>query len=227
MGTSGRGLEWSVEVPDRAPSCLGARRPRATLLLRTDECGEERVSVPLAVGRRLRSSLEAGASAPSSRAELLHEVCSLSRSCAHDRAEYLIGRRDYPSGELARKLRDDGYPASVVDAVVGRFVEVGIVDDARFASAFARSKALSGWGSARISRELERRGVSADVIGVCLEEELDEGDERERALAAARSRRFTGKDPFAQAVRFLRGRGYPLALALEVARDVADADGEL
>lgn len=195
--------------------------------MRTDERGEERVAVPLAVGRRLTTLLKPGPSSPSSRAELMREVGSLARSCAHDRAERLIGRRDYPSGELARKLRDDGYPEPVVDAVVGRFVEVGVVDDARFASAFARSKALSGWGSARIARELERRGVSTDVIDVCLKEELDEVDERERALAAARSRRFTGKDPFAQAVRFLCGRGYPLALALEVARDVADADGEL
>lgn len=211
---------WSVEVPERGSARLGGRRPRATLLMDTADRGEERVEVPLAVGRRLSSALESGAVAPASRAELLHEVRAVARSCAHERAEYLIGRRDYPSAELVRRLRDDGYPPSVAESVVSRFVEVGVVDDARFSSAFARAKALSGWGRARISRELERRGVATDVVEACLEEELGELDERERALAAARSRRFGGRDPFAQAVRFLCGRGYSLSLSLEVARDV-------
>lgn len=211
---------WSVDVPERGSTRLGGPRPRATLLMETEGRGEERVEVPLAVGRRLGAALESGAVAPASRAELLHEMRAVALSCAHERAEYLVGWRDYPSAELVRRLRDDGYPASVAESVVGRFVEVGVVDDARFSAAFARAKALSGWGRARIARELERRGVSPDVVCACLEEELGEGDERERALSAARSRRFGGRDPFAQAVRFLCGRGYSLSLALEVARDV-------
>lgn len=215
-------LEWEVDVPS-SRAATGTRPRRAIVRITTPERGEEDVTVPLAVGRRLASARRAGTFDPASRAELLHKVGSLGEACAHERMEYLLGRRDYSAQELARKLDDDGYAPQVVSALVERCRHSGLLDDARFAGAFARSKASLGWGSRKIAFELRRRGVADDVIEGCLEDALDGSSERERALEAARARSFTGRDPFARAVRFLCGRGFSMGVALDVAREVTGA----
>lgn len=215
-------LEWDVDVP-ASRSAAGARPRRAVVRVTTPERGEEDLFVPLAVGRRLASARRAGTFEPSCRAELLHKVGSLGEACAHERMEYLLGRRDYSARELERKLADDGYSPQVVSGLVERCRRSGLLDDARFAGAFARSKASLGWGSRKIAFELRRRGVSDDVIEVCLDEALDGSSERDRALEAARSRSFAGRDPFARAVRFLCGRGFSMGVALDVAREVTGA----
>ena len=68
--------------------------------------------------------------------------------------EGLVNRRDYSSKELFSRLVEDGYTRSVSQAIVELACEVGILDDARFGAAFARSKVLSGWGRIKIEREL-------------------------------------------------------------------------
>lgn len=218
------GIEWDVALPERVGTRIGGRRPRATLCLETTEYGSERLEVPLAVGRRLSSARASGKLASPSRSELLSEAGAVERSCARERAGLLVGKRDYAARELVRRLLEDGYSHAAADEVVARFAELGIVDDERFSVAFARSKAASGWGRERVVRELSRRGVADEVIERALDEALGGQGERDRALAAARSRRFGGKDPFAQAVRFLCGRGFSLSLALDVARLVTDGD---
>ena len=176
--------------------------------------------MPVAVGKRLLSIQEDDARRPSSHAELLYLLKDSSLSCGKNRVESLLGRRDYSSAELSEKLRTDGYPTSVTDELVERAVSCGLVDDARFGAAFARSKVASGWGRLRIERELERRGVSPDTIEGWPDEYVSSDDERERALLLARRRRLTGKNDYEKTVRFLCGRGYSLSLSAEVARDV-------
>lgn len=211
-------LVWSVELPPR-----GARtaRPRATLSLTTQSHGDETIAVPVAVGKRLASLSEEGF-VPGSRAELLHRLREVSGQCAHARMEALVGRRDYSVAELAQRLREDGYSRPIVDEVVSRAEEVGIVDDVRYGAAFARSKVLAGWGSVKIERELSRRGVDVAKIPGWPEEFLSVDDERERALALASRRRLTGKNDYQKIVRFLCGRGYSVGLATTVAREVLD-----
>ena len=139
-------LSWSVELPVRGASSATRVRPRAILCLQSASHGEERLSVPVAVGRRL-DALSRDGFAPASRAELLHRLGELSRQCVHARMEELVGRRDYSRIELRDRLSSDGYPTSVVEQVVSRACEVGLVDDARYGAAFARSKILAGGGS--------------------------------------------------------------------------------
>nr|WP_239471186.1 regulatory protein RecX [Olsenella uli] len=140
--------------------------------------------------------------------------------------EDLVGRRDYSSRELTERLLRDGYARSVVEEIVARAVEVGIVDDARYGAAFARSKALAGWGRVKIERELSRRGVEPTEVPGWPEEFLSADDERERALALASRRRLTGKNDYQKLVRFLCGRGFAIPLATSVAREVLEGVGE-
>lgn len=207
-------LDWGVELPAR-----GARVRRATLSVSTADHGDERRSLPVAVGRSLERLRREGWE-PSCRAELLHRVGTLQRERAHARMEELVGRRDLSARELSERLARDGYPTPVVDEIVSRSCEAGVLDDARYGAAFARSKVLSGWGRLRIERELRRRGVDPAEVPGWPEEFCDAPDERERALALASRRRLTGKNDFQKVARFLSARGFAPGLAADVAREV-------
>lgn len=210
---------WNVELPERGSASLGGRRPLATLVVTSSTHGQERISVPKAVGRRLASLADSDGEQPESRAELLYRVRSMSLELARSKAEELLNRRDYLSSELAAKLREAGYHPSVADEVVARFVEVGLLDDRRFAELFARSKAAAGWGRIKIERELARRGVDATQLEGWPSGYLEE-DESETAFALASRRRLSGKNDFQKLVRFLCGRGFPMGVAMDAAKRV-------
>lgn len=57
------------------------------------------------------------------------------------------------------------------ETLVDGLVKDRFVDDARYASAFAREKSsLSGWGKVKISAMLRAKGIASDVIAAALEE---------------------------------------------------------
>lgn len=215
----GLSFSWDVELPERGSASLGGRRPLATLAICSESHGQERIPIPKAVGRRLVSLLESDGDQPSGRSELLYRVRVISLELARSKAEELLNRRDYSSSELAAKLREAGYHPSVADEVVARFVEVGLLDDRRFAELFARSKAAVGWGRIKIERELVRRGVDATQLEGWPSGYLEE-DESETAFALASRRRLSGKNDFQKLVRFLCGRGFPMGVAMDAAKRV-------
>ena len=182
--------------------------------------GDEELVIPVSVGKRLSSLHESGSACVSTRGELLRLLDALSQECGRLRVEDLVGRRELSSSELVSKLREDGYPQGVCDGLVARARECGLIDDARFGAAFARSKALSGWGRLKIERELARRGVSTDSIEGWPDDFASADEERDRALALAQRRRLTGKNDYARIVRFLCGRGFSPSIAGDVAREV-------
>lgn len=212
-------FSWDVELPERGLASLGGRRPLATLAICSESHGQERIPIPKAVGRRLVSLLESDGDQPSGRSELLYRVRVISLELARSKAEELLNRRDYSSSELAAKLREAGYHPSVADEVVARFVEVGLLDDRRFAELFARSKAAAGWGRIKIERELARRGVDATQLEGWPSGYLEE-DESETAFALASRRHLSGKNDFQKLVRFLCGRGFPMGVAMDAAKRV-------
>ena len=215
----GLSFSWDVELPERGSASLGGRRPLATLAICSESHGQERIPIPKAVGRRLVSLLESDGDQPSGRSELLYRVRVISLELARSKAEELLNRRDYSSSELAAKLREAGYHPSVADEVVARFVEVGLLDDKRFAELFARSKAAAGWGRIKIERELTRRGVDATQLEGWPSGYLEE-DESETAFALASRRHLSGKNDFQKLVRFLCGRGFPMGVAMDAAKRV-------
>ena len=212
-------FSWDVELPERGSVSLGGRRPLATLAICSESHGQERIPIPKAVGRRLVSLRESDGDQPSGRSELLYRVRVISLELARSKAEELLNRRDYSSSELAAKLSEAGYHPSVADEVVARFVEVGLLDDRRFAELFARSKAAAGWGRIKIERELARRGVDATQLEGWPSGYLEE-DESETAFALASRRHLSGKNDFQKLVRFLCGRGFPMGVAMDAAKRV-------
>ena len=132
--------------------------------------------------------------------------------------------------QLAEMLARKGVPDESAEAVLDRFVEVGLVDDAAFARAWVDSR-QAGRGLARraLQAELRAKGVDAEVAAQAVEV-VDAEDERvaARGLVERRARSMQRLDR-ATATRRLIGmlarKGYSGGLAAAVVREVLDATG--
>lgn len=127
--------------------------------------------------------------------------------------------------ELEGYLRQRGVPDDAAAEVLDRFEDVGLIDDVAYAEGWVRSRhGTKGLGRRAVAAELRRKGVSDDIVAAALEP-IDPAQERERAMALARSRypQVMGL-PYATQVRRLMGaltrRGYEISLASEVVRQV-------
>jgi len=221
-GKAERSLAWEVDLPGKRQSLSWGSKPKGAVVIHPETEDEERLSVPAAVARVLQSKKKAGEIHPSSAAELLHVVGDTSRSCARARIERMIDRREYASDEVRRKLREDGYATSTIEACVGRAVEAGLVSDQRFADSFIRTKVYAGWGMARIARELSQRGIDVAQVQGWPYEYLDPDDEAERAYQLAVTRHVGGPRAYEKLVRYLMGRGFSTGVAHRAARRIVD-----
>jgi regulatory protein len=133
--------------------------------------------------------------------------------------------------ELAAELRRRRVPAEAAKAVLSRFAEVGLIDDAMFARAWVESR-HHGRGLARraLAAELGRRGVSRGDITAAVDRL---GPETELATARALvERRLAGTRglPGPARARRLAGllarKGYSASLTYRVVREALDRDGQ-
>lgn len=147
------------------------------------------------------------------RDELLASLDELEPTHARERALRMLGYRDRTEHELVRALKDDGYPEAVARAVVDRFVEVELVNDARFASSWVASRTASGLGRRRIARELREKGVDDAVAHEALTAIADH-DEVDRARRALRGRTPETRAERDKLLRRLITRGFDMSIAL-------------
>jgi regulatory protein len=133
--------------------------------------------------------------------------------------------------QLADLLAQRDVPEDAAEAVLDRFTEVGLIDDAAFARAWVSSR-QAGRGLARraLSAELRAKGVDPEVAAEAVDEVADE-DERAaaRRLVERRAGAMSRLDR-ATANRRLMGmlarKGYNGGLAAAVVREVLDSAGE-
>ena len=101
----------------------------------------------------------------------------------------LLGRRDYTTVELTRKLLDRGYEPATVDATLAALRADRSLDDARAAASHVRmASRIKGRGRHRIKRELEARGVPAAIAKAALDELPKEDESAQLARLLARKR---------------------------------------
>jgi regulatory protein len=130
---------------------------------------------------------------------------------------------------LRRKLRERGWDGDAqpdLAALVGRYVELGYVDDAAFARARSSSLLRRGYGPRRVRQALGEAGIAAEI-----REQTRPGEaaERRAALAMARKRGFGPFGPAGpdrtrrekQIAAMLRA-GHPL----DSAREMVDATSQ-
>lgn len=101
----------------------------------------------------------------------------------YDRALDLLSQRPYTARDLRRKLVQKEVPAEEADAVIARLAEAGLVDDAKYALQYARSKLLgSGSSRRRIKQDLARKGVKGDVATEAVEQVIVDEEVDTKAL---------------------------------------------
>ncbi|WP_020576493.1 regulatory protein RecX [Actinopolymorpha alba] len=134
--------------------------------------------------------------------------------------------------ELAQALRRRGVPEDVIERVLARFSDVGLIDDAAFARAWVDSRHV-GRGLARraLAHELRRRGVGDEEVGDAVDQLSPETElATARSLVARRLPSTRGLDARIRVRRLasmLARKGYPPTLALRVVREaLADEAGE-
>ena len=125
--------------------------------------------------------------------------------------------------EVRRKLARKGFPEHVADEAVERMRELGYLDDADYARAYARGRlAGRGHGPQRIRNDLRKRGVAAKTIDAVLDELVERDDLRETALHHGRKRWVRlqrEEDPLKRRKKlsdFLVRRGYDFDLIREI-----------
>jgi regulatory protein len=134
-------------------------------------------------------------------------------------------------GQLAGALRKRGIPDEAADAVLSRFEDVGLIDDAAFARAWVESRHHSrGLSGRALSAELKQRGVASDEIRAAIDEQLSPEAEISAAQRlVARKIAATRGLPADQRTRRLAGmlarKGYPAGLAFRVIREALEAEG--
>ena len=143
-------------------------------------------------------------------------------------AHRAVGRRERTVAELRTCLERKRVEPGAIDYAVAELTETGLLDDARYAQAFADDKRyLDRWGSERISRELQRRGIAPDLIESVLSDRSRDA-ELESALVLLAQRAPTVSDDRERdrAWRVLVRRGYEVELAYEAVRRHTNGSGD-
>jgi regulatory protein len=143
------------------------------------------------------------------------------RQRAFERALKSISVRERTEDEVQTFLARRGYDREVIADVVRALREEGLVDDAGYARRFAEDRRLlDQWGTERIARDLQRRGVERELIEQALAG-IDSEDELGMAVELLDRRfpmPFAGDRERDKAWRMLVRRGYEPELAYSAVR---------
>jgi regulatory protein len=131
--------------------------------------------------------------------------------------------------QLANILKKREIPDEIAEAVLDRFTEAQLIDDAAFARAFVNSRlAISGKSKSVIARELKLKGVSAEDAAVALGI-IDPELENQTAYSVAK-KRYQQLSSLAPEVRkrrlmgFLMRRGFSSGLTSRILRDLEQSE---
>ncbi len=194
------------------------RRDRKVVLF--DPMGDERTTS--------RDALTAAGIPPETKTlstSQLEELEAVEPEAARARALRLVGYRERSRSEVRSRLIEDGYPLHLAEEVTDRLVELALIDDARFAEGFARSKVASGWGRSRIYRALREHSLPDDIVVSTLDQVLPEDEEADRALQVLRNAPLSTRKDRERALRRLVSKGFTFSQAKDaVERARRDSD---
>ena len=197
---------------------MGQAKPQAHIqIIKPSQC-DLSLRIPAVVGRTLGADREHSSA---SIASLQHEIEELSYTEALKRIMQLSANRERSEKELSARLLRDGFSHTSVARALERAIELRVVSNQRFASAFVRSKLASGWAIKRIERELATHNLSLDELVGWPEDFIQEEDETARALAAAQKRSLSSRLNEQSTMRFLASRGFSYSVAHSAAKQIA------
>ena len=141
----------------------------------------------------------------------LHQRC-------YNSAARFLSYRPRSESEMRQRLARHGYDTDTIEKTLGRYREIGLVDDASFARFWVENRNTFRPRSKRLAKmELKKKGLQTDII----EEAVNDIDEKENAYRAAlsRSRRLTGleyKEFRLKLGQYLGRRGFNYGIIKEI-----------
>ena len=134
--------------------------------------------------------------------------------------------------QLACKLAERNVPDDVAEAVLDRFEEVKLIDDADFAEMWVRSRSQSRkLAKGALRRELAEKGIGTEAAAAALKQLSDEDEESAaRELVQRKLRGVTGFEDRAERDKttrrlasMLARKGYQPSQAFRIVGEVLDA----
>jgi regulatory protein len=132
--------------------------------------------------------------------------------------------------ELATALEKKGVPEDAAEEVLSRYADVGLIDDAQFASLWVASRHRGrGLAGRALSQELRRKGIDDDTVKEAVAE-LEPEQEEATARALVRRKLPQSRNlPTEARVRRLAGmlarKGYSGGLAFRVVKEELEREG--
>ena len=132
--------------------------------------------------------------------------------------------------QLAQAMHRGGVPDEAAEAILARFTDAGLIDDAAFARAWVESRHYSrGLSRRTLSAELRRQGVHSEEI----REAVDTLDPDQEVATARRlvERKMAGTRGQPPEVRVRRAaaalarKGYPAGLVFRLIKEVLEQEG--
>lgn len=157
----------------RVASVERLRRPAKHYLIRLDHEIEFTVHEDTLIHFRLLKGAEL---TPEEYKQILYYEQSTK---AYQAALRYISRRPHSTGEISRKLREQGYEPEFIASVIERLIEQNYLNDQEFAHIWARERVHNGKkGRGFVQHELKQKGLSSKHIAEALlyideEAELD------------------------------------------------------
>jgi regulatory protein len=145
----------------------------------------------------------------------------LDLAAAKQKAYRLLSMRPHSEKELEVKLREKGFPAVVVKEALEKLHDLKYLNDASFATGWARNLAINKlWGNRKIAVSLREKGIAAQLINDAIAAARLEIPEEE-AIAILIKKKAAKKKQAALDVKekqrifqSLMGRGFPPGLIL-------------
>jgi regulatory protein len=160
----------------------------------------------------------------------------LEADALRDYAHKALSIRALSAGELREKLRRKAAAKADIEPIIERLRELGALNDARFASAYAERRLENeGFGQQRVLRDLQKRKVAGGVAQKAVAKAFAETDELtlaqaflERKYRRVDLRVFLAEQKnMAAAFRKLRLAGFSAGAALRVLRRHSAAAEEI
>jgi regulatory protein len=150
---------------------------------------------------------------------------------AQQKAYRLLALRPHSAFEIEKKLREKGFPAAVIKEALEKLHDLQYLDDASFASRWARNLAVNKlWGNRKIIASLREKGISPPLIDETIKEVRQEIPEEE-AVALLIKKKMAGKKDGLQDIKEkkrifqnLLGKGFPAGLILHKLGKIPEED---
>ncbi len=133
--------------------------------------------------------------------------------------------RAHSVNELKRKLLNKGMDEGVIDGVLTRLEQVGLLDDRDFAMRYVEYGFLrKSWGMIRVKASLREKGVPKEIIDeVFLDPKVSEMEVTGARLFVEkklRTKTTESKGSKEKIITQLKGRGYRWDIISEVTADI-------